>query len=102
MFARVGTAQRTLLVTVALEHRGIQIQAVARDAFRQSFELPVPQAREKTLILALPEALEQVANRVVDGAPTTTESKNAVKVFTGSIALGERRENGRCSRTASQ
>ena len=66
MLARVGSAQRPFLVTVALEHRGIQIQAVARGAFRQSFELPVPQAREKTLTLALPEALEQIANCVVD------------------------------------
>src|SRR5690349_11201722 len=66
MFARVGSAQRTLLMTVALEHRGVQIQAVSRQAFRQSLELPVPQAREKTLALALSEALEQVANGVVD------------------------------------
>src|SRR6516162_4845438 len=66
VLARVGSAQGTLLVTVALEHRGIQIQAVSRGAFWQSFKLPVPQTREKTLTLSLPEALEQVANRVVD------------------------------------
>ena len=34
-------------------------------------------------------------------APTTTESKNAVKVSTGSMALGEVRRNGRCCFTAS-
>lgn len=75
MLARVGASQRTLLVTVALEHRGIQIQVVARGAFRQSFGLPVPQAREKTLTLALPEAFEQVANRVVDGETGNSQQR---------------------------
>src|SRR5215472_9926507 len=35
-------------------------------------------------------------------APATTESKKAVKVCTGSIALGEVREIGRCCRAASR
>src|SRR5215472_16192051 len=66
MLARVGSAQSTLLVTVALKHRRVQVQAVSGKAFRQSLELPVAQTREKTLTLSLPKELEQVANRVVD------------------------------------
>jgi hypothetical protein len=63
MLAWVGPAQRTLLATVALEHGGVQIQAVSRGAFRQPMQLPTPQAGEET---PLRETLEQVANRVVD------------------------------------
>src|SRR6266481_5691240 len=66
MLARVGPAQRSLLPTVALEHGGVQIQTVSRRTFRQPLQLPVPQAREKTLALSLAEAFEQVANGVVD------------------------------------
>src|SRR5262249_51616997 len=88
MFARVGAAQRTLLVPVALEPRGIQIQAVARGAFRQSFELPGPQAIEKSLALPLPEALEQVANRVVDGK--TRNSQQRVQGGVGTQQAGVR------------
>jgi hypothetical protein len=35
-------------------------------------------------------------------APATTESKNALKVSTGSMALGEAKRNGRCWLTASR
>jgi hypothetical protein len=79
---------------------------------RKPFELPTPQAREKTLALPLPKTLEQIANGVVDGeraipsnackatsarsklvcakrrAPATTERKKAVKVSTGSMGIG--------------
>src|ERR1700730_15565912 len=67
MLARIRLAQRSLLMAVALKHRRIQIRTVARRTFRKPLELPPPQAGEKTLALSLAEALEQVANGVVDG-----------------------------------
>src|SRR5712692_2713227 len=66
MLARVGPAQRPLLSAVALEHGRVQIQAISARTFRQSLQLPVPQAGEKTLALSLPKTFEQVANGVVD------------------------------------
>src|SRR5882757_3701614 len=59
-------AQRTLLPPVALEYRGIQIQTISRRTSRKPFQLPTPQAGEKTLALSLTEALEQIANGVID------------------------------------
>jgi hypothetical protein len=120
MLARVGSTQRTLLSPITLEHGRIQVQTVSRRTLRKPFELPTPQAREKALARPLPKTLEQIANGVVDGsarslsnackatsarsklvcakrrAPATTERKKAVKVSTGSMALGEVRRNGRC------
>src|SRR5712691_9031373 len=66
MLARVGPAQRALLPTVTFKHGGIQIQTVSGRTFRQSLQLPVPQAGEKMLALSLAETFEQVANGVVD------------------------------------
>src|ERR1700720_2309449 len=66
MLARVGPTQRALLPAVALEHGRVQIQTVSGRGFRQSLQLPVPQAGEKTLALSLAETFEQIANRVVD------------------------------------
>src|ERR1700675_2625575 len=66
MLAWIGPAQRTLLPPVALEHRGIQIQTISLRTSRKPFQLPTPQAREKTLALSLTEAFEQVANGVID------------------------------------
>ena len=67
MLARIGSVQRTLLLAVALEHRGVQIQTIASRTFRYALQPPTLQAREKTLALSLPEAFEQVANGVIDG-----------------------------------
>ena len=67
VLARVRPAQRSLLTAVAFKHRGIQIQTISRRTSRKPLQLPTPQAGEKTLALSLTEALEQVANGVVDG-----------------------------------
>jgi len=125
MLGQVASAQCPLLPTVALEHDRVQIQAVSARIFRQPLHLLVPQAGEKTLALSLPEAFEQVVNGVIireasdpsnsckatsgrsklvcanGRAPACTESKNAVTVGTGSMALGEVRRNGGCCFTAS-
>ena len=66
MLAWIRSAQRSLLSPVALEHRGIQIQTISLRTSRKPFQLPTPQAREKTLALSLTEAFEQVANGVID------------------------------------
>src|SRR5258708_29321043 len=66
MLAWIRPAQRTLLPPVALEYRGIQIQTISRRTSRKSFQLPTPQAGEKTLALSLTEAFEQIANGVID------------------------------------
>src|SRR5437879_9782008 len=66
VLAWVGPWQCTLLPSVALEHRGVQVETVSATTFRKSRELPAPQAGEKTLALPLAEALEQIANGVVD------------------------------------
>src|SRR5271168_4064487 len=65
MLAWIRSAQRTLLPPVALEHRRIQIQTIARRTSRKPLQLPTPQAGEKTLTLSLTEAFEQVANGVI-------------------------------------
>src|SRR5258708_4845703 len=65
MLARVCSAQRSLLPTVAFKHGRVQIQTVARRTFRKPRQLPTPQAGEKTLALSLHEAFEQVANGVI-------------------------------------
>jgi len=46
MFARVGRAA-PLLPTVALEHRGVQIQAIAGRTFRQPLQLPLHKPEKK-------------------------------------------------------
>src|SRR5258708_7375466 len=81
MLARVGPAQRSLLPTVALEHGGVQIQTVSGRTFRQPLQLPVPQAREKTLALSLAETFEQVANGADNGKRRNPEQ--AVKSYGG-------------------
>src|SRR5213595_2383720 len=126
VFARVRSLQRSLLSSVAFKHRGIQVQAVAPFPLGQSLHLPGPQRRVESVILSLPKTLEPVADGIVGRepsnpqhllqgrqsarsspvcakrrAPANTDSKNAVNVCTGSIALGEVKRNGRCCRTAS-
>ena len=126
MLARIRPTQRTLLSPVALEHRGIQIQTISRRTSRKPFQLPTPQAGEKTLALSLSKRLNRLRMVSSTGkreipstackaasarsklvcakrrARATTESEKAVKVSAGSIALGEVRRNGRCLLTASR
>src|SRR6266446_10168894 len=45
--AWIRPAQRTLLPTVALVHRRVQVQTVSRTTLRKPLELPTPQAGEK-------------------------------------------------------
>jgi len=108
MLARVRAAQGPLLVAITLEHGGVQIQTVSRGAFRNLLELPVPHAREKTLALSLPEALEQVSQHCVQGPIGTQQtgvgqapcSRNHREQERGERFLRERREHGKCWRTA--
>src|SRR3979409_1797850 len=86
MLARVGSAQRALLPTVALEHGRVQIQTISRRTFRQPLQLPVPQSGEKTLALSLAETFEQVANGVVDGK--TSDPQQRVQGYVGTQQTG--------------
>src|SRR6202158_6488402 len=67
MLARIGPAQRSLLLAVALEYRGVQIQTVSRRTFRKPCQLAAPQPGKKLLALSLAKALEQGAQSVVAG-----------------------------------
>ncbi len=79
---------------------------VAPDFFRRQSEVGDEDAkRGKRRIPSNECKATSARNKLVCAnrrAPTTTESKKAVKVSTGSMALGEVRRNGRCWLTASR
>jgi hypothetical protein len=109
MLGRMVALQRTFLVAVGFEDRGIQIQAVAFAADWHAIHLPLRPWFEQSLHVAHREAPEQIADRVVGGnrsmpnnawsarsprsqlvcakrfAPTRTAIRKAVNVTVGSI-----------------
>src|ERR1700676_3748816 len=91
MLARIGPAQRTLLLAVAFEYRGVQIQTVSRSTFRKPCQLPSPQARKKSLALPLPKTLEQVAQGVIAGE--TRHAQRLVQRGVGTQNAGMRKSS---------
>ena len=69
VFARVVSLERTLLLTVTLKHRRIQIQSVAVLALRQTLHLPFGQWFVEALDLAHAERTKQIADGVVGRKP---------------------------------
>src|SRR5438034_4820752 len=67
MFARIVSLQRAFLLTVALEDGGIQVQAVAVVAHRQTLHLSLRQGIEEAMHVAHAKTPKQIANSVVDG-----------------------------------
>jgi len=73
MLARVVSFQRAFLLSVALEHGRIQIQAVTVGTYRQAFHLPLGQWRLELVNLSHSEAPKQIADRIVAGKARHTE-----------------------------
>ena len=67
VFARVVPLQRALLLAIAFEDGGIQVQAVTLAAGRQPLHLPLGQRVEETMHVAQAKTPEEVADGVVSG-----------------------------------
>ena len=66
VFARIVPFQRALLLAIAFEDGGIQIQAVTIAACRQPLHLPFGQRVEETMYVAHAKTPEEVADGVVN------------------------------------
>jgi hypothetical protein len=69
VFARVVSFQRTFLLSVTLEHRRVEIQAVTVASQRQALNLPLCERFEESLHMAHPKSPKQVADRIVGREP---------------------------------
>src|SRR5271157_837884 len=66
VLARIVAFQRALLLAIAFEDGGIQIQAVTLAACRQPLHLPLGQRVEETMHVAHAKTAEEVADGVVN------------------------------------
>src|SRR5271165_4460463 len=64
VLARIVPFQRALLLTIAFEDGGIQVQAVTLVACRQPLHLPLGQRIEETMHVAHAKTTEEVADGV--------------------------------------
>ena len=67
VFAWIVSLQRVLLLTIAFQDGGIQVQAVTVPAWRQTLHLPLRQGIKETMHLAHAETAEEIADGVVAG-----------------------------------
>src|SRR5271157_4303809 len=67
VFARIVSFQRALLLAIAFQDGGIQIQAVTLAACRQALHLPLGQRVEKAMHIAHAETPEEIADGVING-----------------------------------
>ena len=67
MLARIVPFQRALLLAIAFEDGGIQVQAVTIAALRQALHLPLGQGVEETMHVAHAKTAEEIADGVVNG-----------------------------------
>src|ERR1035438_6197743 len=67
VLARIVPLQRALLLAIAFEDGGIQVQAVTVAALRQALHLPLGQRVEETMHVAQAKTAKQIADGVVNG-----------------------------------
>ena len=67
VLARMVSFQRALLLAVAFEDSGIQVQAVTVAALRQPLHRPLGQRVEETMHVAHVKTTEEIADGVVNG-----------------------------------
>jgi len=66
VFARIVAFQRALLVAIAFQDGGIQVQTVTGAACRQPLHLPLGQGIEETMHVAHAKTAEEIADGVIN------------------------------------
>src|SRR5271166_4566754 len=89
VLARIVPLQRALLLAIAFEDGGIQIQAVAIAAGGQPLHLPLGQRVEETMHVAHAKTPEEIADGVVNGNTRPKTPHNRVTECDGDCSSTE-------------